>query len=315
MAATSTVLVTAPRACQSIDSYRAAFEPRGWRLVLHPPVERHDEEALLPLVTDADALICGDDQVTDRVLAVAPRLKIIAKWGTGIDSIDLDAARRRGVVVANTPDAFSAPVADSVLAYLLLFARRPDAMTADVRAGRWHRLPLVALNELTLGIVGFGNIGRAVACRAAAFGMSLLAHDRCSIEDEAARYGARVTTLEELLASSDCVTLHANSRPDNRHLINKAALALMKPTAILVNTARGALVDEQALISALVTGRLAGAALDVFDDEPLSPGSPLTTLPNVYLAPHNSNSSPAAAARVHANTIGHVVRVLDTSTS
>lgn len=313
--AAPTILVTAPRACQAIGVYREALEPRGWRLAVHPSAERHDEAALLPLVGDADALICGDDQVTDRVLGAAPRLKVIAKWGTGLDSIDRVAAERRGVEVCNTPDAFSEPVADSVFAYLLLFARRPDVMTAAMRAGRWERVPLVALHELTLGIIGFGHIGQAVARRAAAFRMTVLAYDVRPIDEEAGRLGARVAGLAELLAESDCVTLHADSRPDNRHLIDTAALALMRPTALLVNTARGALIDESALAAALAAGRLAGAALDVFEDEPLPASSVLRALPNVHLAPHNSNSSPSAAARVHASTIGHVVRVLGVVTS
>lgn len=310
-----TILITAPRACQAVGVYREAFDPRGWRVVAQPPAERHDEAALLPLAAGADALICGDDQVTDRLLAAAPRLKVIAKWGTGLDSIDRAAAQRRGVEVCNTPNAFSDPVADSVLAYLLLFARQPDVMTAAMRAGRWERVPLLALAELTLGIVGFGDIGQAVARRASAFRMRVLACDVRPIGDEARRLGVYVTELDELLAVSDFVTLHADSRPDNRHLIDAVALSRMRSTAVLVNTARGALVDEAALAAALAGGRLAGAALDVFEDEPLPASSILRRLPNVHLAPHNSNSSPAAAARVHANTIAHVVRVLGAVTS
>ena len=308
--AAPTILVTAPRACEAIDVYREALESRGWRLLVHPPAERHDEASLLVLVPGVEALICGDDKVTDRVLAAAPTLRVIAKWGTGLDSIDRAAAQRRGVEVCNTPDAFSEPVADSVMAYLLDFARRPGEMTAAMRAGRWHRQPLVALNELTLGIVGFGHIGKAVARRAAAFGMRVLAHDIRPIDDDARLLGARVTALDDLLAWSACITLHADLRPENRHVIDAAALARLRPTALLVNTARGALVDEQALAAAIASGRIAGAALDVFEDEPLPASSPLRALDHVHLAPHNSNSSPAAAARVHANTIRHVIRVL-----
>ncbi len=308
--AASTILVTAPRACEAIDLYREALEPRGWRLLIHPPVERHDEASLLVLVPEVDGLICGDDKVTDRVLAAAPALRVIAKWGTGLDSIDRVAAQRRGVEVCNTPDAFSEPVADSVMAYLLDFARRPGEMTARMRTGHWQRQPLVALHELTLGIVGFGHIGQAVARRAAAFGMRLLVHDVRPCDDDAQLFGARVTSLNDLLASSDCITLHADLRPENRHLIDAAAFSRMRPNAVLVNTARGALIDEQALATSVASGRIAGAALDVFEDEPLPASSPLRALHNVHLAPHNSNSSPAAAARVHANTIRHVIRVL-----
>lgn len=302
------ILVTAPGACGAIDLYREALEPRGCHLIVHPSNERHDEGDLLPLMADVDAMICGDDQVSRRVLAAAPRLRVIAKWGTGIDSIDRDAARERGVQVCNTPDAFSEPVADTVLAYLLLFARQPVEMTEDMRAGRWVHRPLVALHECTLDLVGFGHIGRAVARRAAAFRMPTVAYDVRPIVDEASSLGVRVTGLDELLAQSDFVSLHADSRFDNRHLIDARRFRLMRPSAVLVNTARGALVDEDALAGALREGRLAGAALDVFDQEPLSAASPLRSLPNVYLAPHNSNSSPSAATRVHASTINHVLR-------
>ena len=302
------ILVTAPRACAASDLYRAALEPRGCRLTMRPSDERHVEADLLPLVADIDAMICGDDEVTRRVLEAAPRLRMIAKWGTGIDSIDRNAALERGVQVCNTPDAFSEPVADTVLAYLLLFARQPVEMTEDMRAGRWVHRPLVALHECTLGLVGFGHIGRAVARRAAAFRMPMVTYDVRPIADEASSLGVRVTGLDELLTQSDFVSLHADSRFDNRHLIDARRLRLMRPSAVLVNTARGALVDEDALADALREGRLAGAALDVFDQEPLSAASPLRSLSNVHLAPHNSNSSPFAAASVHASTIGHVLR-------
>jgi D-3-phosphoglycerate dehydrogenase len=212
--------------------------------------------------------------------------------------------------VCSTPDAFSEPVADSVLGYVLLFARRLDTMTTDMREGRWVRQPLRSLRECTLGIIGFGHIGRAVARRAAAFGMTMLVHDLRPVESEAAAADARVTDLDDLLRHADFVTLHVDLRPGNRHLIDEARLALMKPSAVLVNTARGALVDEAALAAALADARLAGAALDVFEDEPLPIDSPLRRLPNVYLAPHNSNSSPSAAQRVHANTIRNVLREL-----
>lgn len=308
--ATWNVLITAPRACQALAVYQDAMEPMGCRLRVCPPLERHDEEDLMPLVVDVDAIICGDDRISARVLHAASRLRVIAKWGTGVDSIDREAARQQGIEVCNTPDAFSDPVADSVLGYLLLFTRRLDVMTDEMRACRWTHVPLAALRECTLGIVGFGHIGRAVARRAAAFGMPMLVHDVRSVEAEAAAAGARVVGLNDLLMHSDFVTLHADLRPENRHLIDEAHLHLMRPSAVLINTARGGLVDEGALAAALAGGRLAGAALDVFEVEPLPVASPLRRLPNVYLAPHNSNSSPSAAQRVHANTIRNVLRRL-----
>lgn len=305
------VLVTARRALEALDRYRHALEGSGCRLSTVATSERLTERELLPLVGDVDAILCGDDRITAQVLSAAPRLRVIVKWGTGIDGIDLAAARARGVRVCNTPDAFSEPVADTVLGYVLMFARRLDVMTADIRAGRWHHVPLRALSECSLGIVGLGNIGRAVARRAAAFGMKVSACDvRAVSRAEAAALGVTITTLEELLAQSDFVSLSADLRRENRHLVDADRLRLMKPEAVLINTARGGLVHEPALIDALETGRLAGAALDVFEDEPLPAESPLRRLSNVHLAPHNANASPAAADRVHANSIRSLLEAL-----
>jgi D-3-phosphoglycerate dehydrogenase len=308
-----TVLVTAPRAVQAIERYRLELGAAGCAVTAWPTVERLDEHELLPLVGDITAIVCGDDRITSRVLDAAPQLRVIAKWGTGIDSIDVASARGRGILVCNTPAAFSEPVADTVLGYVLLFARQLDRMTEDMRAGAWQRRPLRALNECTLGIVGFGATGRAVARRATSFGMRLLANClQQPTNDELRQLGVTMVPLETLLAESDFVTLHADLRPTNRHLIDDARLRCMKPGGILINTARGPLVDERALTAALQEGRLAGAALDVFEEEPLPPGSALRRLPNVHLAPHNANGSQAAADRVHANTIRNVLQALET---
>jgi D-3-phosphoglycerate dehydrogenase len=307
------VLVTAPRAVQALARYQEELGAAGCDVTSWPTVERLEEHELLPLVGDVDALICGDDRVTSRVLDAAPRLRVIAKWGTGIDSIDVAGARRRGVLVCNSPGAFSEPVADTVLGYILLFARQLDRMNEDMRTGSWQRRPLRALNECTLGIVGLGASGRAVASRAASFGMRIVANClQTPTPDEQRRLGLTMVALEMLLAESDFVTLHADLRPENRHFIDEERFKQMKAGAVLINTARGQLVDETALTTALVEGRIAGAALDVFEEEPLRAESPLRRLPNVYLAPHNANASLAAAERVHANTIRNVLQGLGT---
>jgi D-3-phosphoglycerate dehydrogenase / 2-oxoglutarate reductase len=308
------VLVTAPRAVQALARYETELGGAGYDVTSSPTVERLEEHELLPLVGDVDAIICGDDRITTRVLDAAPRLRIIAKWGTGIDSIDVDSARSRGVLVRNSPGAFSEPVADTVLGYMLLFARQLDRMADDMRSGLWHRRPLRALNDCTLGIVGLGASGRAVARRASACGMRVVGNClQPPTPDEQRQLGVTMVTLETLLAESDFVTLHADLRAENRHLIDRHRIEQMKTGAVLINTARGQLVDETALTTALASGRLAGAALDVFEEEPLSPESPLRKLSNVYLAPHNANASFAAAERVHANTIQHVLQALGTN--
>ena len=308
------VLVSAPHAIRVIERYRTELETAGCEIVVAHVRERLEEMELLSMVGTVDGIICGDDRITSRVLDAAPRLRVISKWGTGIDSIDRDAAARRGIAVCNTRNAFSEPVADSVMGYLLLFARQLDRIDADMHAGRWNRYDLVALGECTLGVVGVGNCGTAVIRRAASFGMRILASDPRPIEPSLlAETGLVQMSLDRLLAESDFVTLHTDLNPTSVHLLDERRLAKMRRTAYLVNTSRGPVVDEIALAAALEARQIAGAALDVFADEPLPSTSPLRQLSNVYLAPHTANRSRAAAERVHANTIRNLLHVLDSS--
>jgi phosphoglycerate dehydrogenase-like enzyme len=298
------VVVSAPYARPCIDRYREVLERAGCDVVVACATERLEEDELIALLPGVHGIICGDDRITARVLDAASSLRVIAKWGTGIDSIDVGEARRRGIVVCNTPNAFSEPVADTVMGYLLVAARQLDVMNADMHRGSWRKPQLRALNEQTLGIVGVGNCGRAVARRAAAFGMRTLGADIVEIPGEVRRAtGLRQVPLATLLRESDVVSLNCTLNPSSFHLMNAATLAMMKTSAFLINTCRGPVVDERALEDALVNGRLAGAALDVFEVEPLPPGSRLRSLPNCWLAPHNANSSVAAAERVHERTL------------
>ncbi|MCL4824725.1 MAG: hypothetical protein KJZ57_10970, partial [Anaerolineales bacterium] len=241
----------------------------------------------------------------------APRLKVISKWGTGIDSIDSAAASRLNVTVARTPNAFTTPVADSVLGYMLAFVRRQPWMDSAMKRGEWEKIPGRTLSECTLGVVGVGAIGKAVTRRARAFGMKVLGTDIVDIDHVfISESGIEMTDLSSLLSASDFVSLNCDLNPASRHLINARTLAQMKPTAVLVNTARGPIVDEPALVAALQSGGIAGAALDVFESEPLPHDSPLLKMDNVMLAPHNANSSPAAWERVHWNTIRNLLEGL-----
>jgi D-3-phosphoglycerate dehydrogenase / 2-oxoglutarate reductase len=305
------VLVSAPYILQALEEFRPRLEREGVELVRAEVRERLSEEELLPLVAEIDGAICGDDQFTERVLRNAPRLKVISKWGTGIDSIDSRAAARLGIRVRNTPDAFTDPVADTALGYVLCFARRLPWMDRDVRRGRWVKPDAVSLRECTLGVVGVGDIGRAVVRRARAFGMRVLGTDPAPVPDAfLEETGLHVVPLDVLLAEADFVSLHCDLNPSSFQLIGGGALSLMRPTAYLINTARGPVVDEAALASALAEGRLAGAALDVFEVEPPPEDSPLLALENCLLAPHNANSSRAARARVHESTIANLLAAL-----
>jgi D-3-phosphoglycerate dehydrogenase len=305
------VMISAPYMQPVIDRFRHLFEDNGIELLIPPVNERLTEEELLALVEDIDGVICGDDRFTKRVLESAKQLKVIVKWGTGIDSIDLESAMQRGIPVYNTPNAFTNPVADSVLGYILSFARRILWSTEDMRSGKWQKEPCVALRECTLGIVGVGNIGKAVARRAMAFGMKIMGNDIVQILPSFVREtNMKVTSLEELLDASDFVTLHCDLNPTSFHLIGERDLAAMKPTACIINTSRGPVIDEKALINALKQKKIAGAALDVFEEEPLPDDSPLRRLKNCLLAPHNSNSSPEAWEFVHENSIRSLLKGL-----
>jgi len=307
-----TVLLTAPYMIPFVDRFKPVFDQYEIELIIPEVNERMEEADLFQYAGQFDGAICGDDRYTERVIqACAPRLKVISKWGTGIDSIDADACLRYGVKVCRTTNAFTLPVADTVLGYLLAFARRQPWMDKEMKHGKWEKIPGKSLSECTLGVIGVGNIGKEVARRARVFGMQVCGTDIIDIEpDFIIETGIQMTNLEYLLSHSDFITVNCDLNPTSYHLINHDTLALVKPTAILINTARGPIVEEKALIEALQTQRLAGAALDVFEQEPLPLHSPLLKMDNVMLAPHNSNSSPAAWERVHWNTIKNLMEGL-----
>jgi D-3-phosphoglycerate dehydrogenase len=296
----------------SLDRFRPLFKHYRLDLISPEVQERLEEADLLKYAGQFDGAICGDDVYTARVLeACAPRLKVISKWGTGIDSIDSTAAARLGIKVYRTPNAFTLPVADTVMGYILAFARRLPWMDKAVKSGAWEKLPCRALSECTLGVVGVGTIGKTVVRRARVFEIKTLGNDIVEIDHVfIAETGVEMTTLDDLLSRSDFVSLNCDLNPISHHLINKKTLTHMKSSAILINTARGPVVDEAALITALNKGTIAGAALDVFEAEPLPPDSPLREMDNVMLAPHNANSSPAAWERVHWNTIKNLLEGL-----
>jgi D-3-phosphoglycerate dehydrogenase len=306
------VLVSAPYMQPVVERFRPELAARGVELVVPPVRERMEEADLLEWIGDMDGVISGDDRFTERVLKAAPKLKVISKWGTGIDSIDSAAAARLGIAVRRTPNAFSEPVADTVLGYMLCFARNLVSMDRAMKGGEWKKIPGRTLAECTLGVIGVGDCGKAVVRRAKALGMTLLGNDIKDIAPEfLAETGIRMVSKEELLASADFVSMNTDLNPTSHHLMSDAQFALMKPSAVLINASRGPVVDEKALVRALQSGRIAGAALDVFEDEPLPADSPLKTMDNVFLAPHNANSSPKAWENIHRSTIEHLMEELE----
>ena len=306
------ILVSAPYMQPVIDRFRPVLEEHDIEVVLPAVQEYLSEEDLLQWVGDVDGVISGDDRFTERVLKAAPRLKVVSKWGTGIDSIDSKACKRFGVAVRNTPNAFTKAVADSVIGYILCFARQLPWMDKDIRAGVWSKRSAVSLSECTLGIIGVGNIGKAVVRRAIAFGMRVLGNDIVEMPLEfLSETGIEMVTKENLLCQADFVSINCTLDPTSFHLMSDREYELMRPTACIINTARGSIIDESALIKALEEGHISGAALDVFEVEPLPEDSPLRQMENVLLSPHNANSSPEAWERVHQNTICNLLEVLE----
>lgn len=306
------VLLTAPYMIPVVDRFKPIFDKYNIELIIPAVQERMEEADLLKYAGQFDGAICGDDRYTERVIqACAPRLKVISKWGTGIDSIDTDACSRYEIKVCRTTNAFTLPVADTVLGYILAFARRQPWMDREMKSGKWEKIPGKSLSECRLGVIGIGNIGKAVTRRARAFGMKVYATDIIDIDHVfITETGIEMTDLQSLLSNSDFISVNCDLNRTSYHLINHDTLAMVKPNAVLINTARGPIVEEKALIEALQSKRLAGAALDVFEQEPLPLENPLMKMDNVMLAPHNSNSSPAAWERVHWNTIKNLVEGL-----
>ena len=270
-------------------------------------------EALREVVGDYDALIVRSQVAVDAALiAAAPRLQVIGRAGVGVDNVDLDAATRAGITVVNAPTGNTIAAAEHTIALLLALARRVPAADASIRRGEWTRGPLqgVQLRGRTLGIIGLGKIGMAVAERARGLGMTLLGSDPYVTAEQAALRGVELVSIDELLERSDAVTVHVPLTRATTALIDAKAIARMKPGAFVLNVARGGIVDEAALAAALREGRLGGAGIDVFVAEPPT-GSPLLDAPNTVLTPHLGASTAEAQVAVAEEIAEQVLDVLD----
>lgn len=267
-------------------------------------------EALDAVLGDAVALVVrSETKVTAAMIGKAPQLKVIGRAGMGVDTIDVEEASRRKVAVLTAPGANSNSVAEFTFALLLALARKVVASAASVAAGKWDRKAFegTELRGKTLGLIGVGRIGGIVGSIGAGFGMTVIGTDpRCTPEQSKA-LGAELVSLDELLRRADVVSLHAKLTPESKHLLNEPRLRAMKKGVLIVNTARGALIDDAALVRALVDGHVGGAALDVYDPEPLPADSVLRTAPNVVLTPHLAASAKEAQTRV-ALEIGEAVK-------
>ena len=290
------VLLTARAAFDAGDAARDHLRAAGCRVSVADPFGPYPSAALAEVLRGHDAVLASSDAY-DAALFASPHtasLKCVSRWGVGLDCVDLAAATRAGVVICNTPGLLDEAVADYAWALLFAVARCVPSGEDLLRGGDWSVAWGHDIHGKTLGIVGCGRIGRAVARRAAGFGMRVLGHDPFA----GPVAGIESVPLDTLLAESDFVTLHCALSPENRGLVGAAQLARMKPTAYLVNTARGALVDEGALVAALRAGRIAGAALDAFTAEPLPPESPLRSCPRMLITPHQAFNSVETGEKV-----------------
>jgi len=285
---------------RGLSKIQEAFDVEIWSEYSPPP-----RKVLLEKSKDADALVTMlADKIDKELLLASPKLKIVSQIAVGFDNIDLTEATKRGVYVTNTPEVLTETTADFAWALLMAVARRVVEADRYVREGRWkvawHPDMLTGrdIYGTTLGIVGAGRIGQAVARRAKGFDMKILYTNRSRKPEMEKTSGARRVTLDELLRESDFVSLHVALTKETTHLINAEKLALMKSTAYLINNSRGAVVEEEALLQALLTGRIAGAALDVFEKEPTPSTNPLLKLKNVVVAPHISSGSIETRAKM-----------------
>ncbi len=291
------IFVTRALPGPALSRLEDAHETTVWQHQLPPSYEQLRAHA-----AQADALLTLlTDRVDAQLLAAAPRLRVIANYAVGYDNIDVGAASARGIAVGNTPDALTDATADLTFALLMASARRITEAAAFAREGRWQTWEPAGflgadVHGATLGIIGLGRIGQAVARRAAGFGMEVLTTETRDQHN-----------LEHLLRRSDFISIHLPLTAGTRGLIGTQALSLMKPTAILVNTARGAIVDRDALARALHTGQLAGAALDVTDPEPLPPDDPLWSAPNLLVVPHIGSATWSARERMTEMAVDNIL--------
>jgi len=304
-----TVVVTEPIHQAGID----LLEERGVEVISLPPGS--DIDALAEVSPRADGFITrGSIKVTREIMASSPRLKAVGVHGIGCDHVDLEAARELGKVVLNTPTALTETVAEMAMALMLSMTRRVVSADKAVRAGEWSRkygdLRGVEVMGKTVGLIGLGKIGTATARRLKPFGVELVYYSRTRKEDVEEELGMEWASLGELLRRSDIVSIHVPHNPETFHMLSSAEFEMMKDGVYIVNSARGKIIDQEVLVEALKSGKVAGAALDVFEVEPLPQGDPLASMDNVILAPHLGASSQEAMWRMATQVADGVFKVL-----
>lgn len=287
----------------------AVLEEAGVEIVKADMSIEMTEDHLIELLQGIDGAVVGVVPLTARVMENNPQLKVVSMHGVGVDHVDLKAASRQGIIISNCPGANDQAVADLAIGLMLSVARQIPLADKDLRSKKWGRYTGVELWTKTLGLVGFGRIGRGVAKRAIGFDMPIIVYDPYIRQEQVTLPGVTLTTLEDVLTQSDIISLHAALTEETRHMIGEAQLRSMKPSAFLINTARGGLIEETALCRALIEKWIAGAAVDVYVDEPPW-GSPLLEAPNLITTPHIGAHTREAIERMGTIAAQNVVKAL-----
>lgn len=291
----------------------ALLEEHGHQVIFDPDREfpAYSAEELKEILPQIDAALIGLDAFTAEIFDIPSPLKVVAKFGVGIDNIDLQAAKRHGIKVLNTPGMNSNAVSELTVGFILSLLRSVTLLHNQMNQGIWSRYMGMELSGRVVGLVGFGAVARSTAKKLAAFDTKIIAYDTYPDYKAAEELGVSFVSLDELIRSSDIISLHMPASPETRNLFNEETFAKMKPGSYLVNTARGALVDIQALCNALQSGHLAGAALDAFDPEPLPNDSPIRKCQNVLLTPHTGGETIESYRRVSLAACRGICDVLD----
>ena len=293
------------------DVYEKRLTDRRFRVNLHPKRTNLGEDELIASLQDADVFMCGLGKVTRRVIENAPKLKMVAKFGVGLESVDIPACTEYGVPVVNCPGSATDAVSEFTVAMLLSAARGLVENDRMAHAGKWGRTLGISPFNKTLGIIGFGAIGHRVAEAVSGFNMRVIAYTPHPKPEIAAKYGVEMVDLDTLISQSDFITLHLPYKKETEKMVNADFLSRMKKGSVLVNAARGALVDEQALYEALKSGHLHAAALDVHEKEPISPDDPLLELSNCIMTTHNAASSVEGRNYLMEYCVQNVLDVMD----
>lgn len=304
--------ITCIQLIRDIEDWRPVLEGAGFELVVPEIPGQHLEgDALVTALDGCVGVVAGDDKFTASVIDQLPSLKVISKWGIGVDGIDRAHAAARGIPVTNTPGAFDEEVADVAYGYIVMLLRQLHVIHEGVRVGKWPKPPGHSLGGLRLGVIGLGGIGRAVVRRGVVAQMDVVGSDPLPESQDAARAdGCTIVDIDELMATSHVVSVNAPLNDSTRHLVNAERLASMPEGGYLVNTGRGEVVDTAALAAVLRSGHLAGAAVDVLEEEPPSPDNSIRGIDTVIFGSHNASNTLQASARVHARSISNLAREL-----